>query len=90
MLGSEENNMDRFNLYCDTVRKIIGLNFKYEAIDIGASQVAFNGREEPACNAGDIRDAGLIPGRENPLEGGHGNLCSIFLPLDRGYCFHSP
>ena len=29
--------------------------------------------KEPACNAGDTRDMGLIPGLERSPGGGHGN-----------------
>ena len=52
----------------------------------GASQVALVVRNPPA-NAGDIRDAGLIPGSGRSPEGGHGNLLQYFawrIPMDRG------
>ena len=29
--------------------------------------------KDPPASAGDSRGSGLIPGWENPLEGGHGN-----------------
>ena len=29
--------------------------------------------KNPSVNAGDVRDAGLIPGLGQPLGGGHGN-----------------
>ena len=50
------------------------------------SQVALVVRSLPA-NAGDIRDAGLIPGSGRSSGGGHGNpLQYSFLenPIDRG------
>ena len=43
-------------------------------------------KNQPA-NAGDIRDAGLIPGSGRSPEGGHGNLLQYFawrIPMDRG------
>ena len=42
--------------------------------------------KNPPANAGDVRDAGLILGREDPLEEGHNPLqCSCLEnPMDRG------
>ena len=52
-----------------------------------ASQVALVVKNLPA-NAGDIRDAGLIPGWEDPLEKGVTTHSSILAwrihPMDRG------
>jgi len=45
--------------------------------------------KEPACNAGDIRDTGLIPGWGRSPEGRHGNPLQYFClenPMDRGAC----
>ena len=53
---------------------------------LGASQVVLVVKNPPA-NAGDVRDADLIPGLGRSLGGGHGNpLLYSFLenPLDRG------
>ena len=52
----------------------------------GASQVALVVKKLPA-NAGDIRDAGLIPGMGRSLGGGHGNplqYSCLENPMDRG------
>ena len=38
----------------------------------------------PHANAGDIRDAGSIPGREDPLEEGMGNHSCLENPMKRG------
>ena len=43
--------------------------------------------KNPSANAGDIRDAGLIPGSGRPPGGGHGNppqYSFLKTPLDRG------
>ena len=43
--------------------------------------------KNPSTNAGDIRDAGLIPGSGRPPGGGHGNppqYSFLKTPLDRG------
>ena len=43
--------------------------------------------KNPAANAGDIRDMGLIPGSGRSPEGGHGNplqYSSLENPMDRG------
>ena len=43
--------------------------------------------KNPSANAGDIRDAGLIPGSGRPPGGGHGNppqYSFLETPLDRG------
>ena len=51
-----------------------------------ASQVVLVVKNPPA-NAGDIRDAGLIPGLGRSPGGGHGNPTLVFLlgePMDRG------
>ena len=43
--------------------------------------------KNPPANAGDIRDAGLIPGREDPPGGGNGNpfqYSCLENPMDRG------
>ena len=37
------------------------------------SQGFSGGASDPSCNAGDIRDAGSIPGWERSPAGGHGN-----------------
>ena len=53
---------------------------------MGASQMALVVKNSPA-NAGDIRDAGLIPGSGRSLGGGHGNPLQYFClenPTDRG------
>ena len=52
----------------------------------GASQVVLVLKNPPA-NAGDIRDAGLIPGLRRSLGGGHGNplqYSCLENPMDRG------
>ena len=46
--------------------------FDRHYVSSGASQVALVVNSPPA-NAGDIRDAGLIPGSEISPGGGHGN-----------------
>ena len=49
----------------------------------GYSQMVKN----PAANAGDIRDVGLIPGSGRSLEGGHSNplqYSCLENPMDRG------
>ena len=53
---------------------------------IRASQVALVAKNLPA-NAGDVRDAGLIPVSERSPGGGHGNLLQyswLENPMDRG------
>ena len=43
--------------------------------------------KSPPANAGDVRDAGLIPGSGRSLGGGHGNQCQYSClenPMDRG------
>jgi len=43
--------------------------------------------KEPACNAGDIRDLGSIPGLGRSPGGGHSNLLQCSCPensMDRG------
>ena len=43
--------------------------------------------KNPPANAGDLRDAGLIPGSRRSPEGGHGNplqYSSLENPMDRG------
>ena len=53
---------------------------------VGASQVAPVEKNPPAC-AGDLRDAGLIPGSGRSPGGGHGNplqYTCLETPLDRG------
>ena len=43
--------------------------------------------KNPPANAGDIRDAGSIPGSEGSLGGGHGNplqYSCLENPMDRG------
>ena len=43
--------------------------------------------KNPSANAGDIRDAGSIPGSGRPPGGGHGNppqYSFLETPLDRG------
>ena len=43
--------------------------------------------KNPAANAGDIRDTGLIPGLETSPRGGHGNTfyySSLENSMDRG------
>ena len=52
----------------------------------GASQVALVIKNPPA-NAGDVRDPGSIPGREDPLEEGmatHSSILAWRIPMDRG------
>ena len=51
-----------------------------------ASQVALAVKDLPA-NAGDVRDAGSIPGTRRSPEGGHGNplqYSCLENPMDRG------
>ena len=51
----------------------------------GASQVALVIKNPPA-NAGDVRDPGSIPGREDPLEEGmatHSSILACRIPMDR-------
>ena len=46
--------------------------------------------KSPSAKAGDIRDAGLIPGLGRSPGGGHGNLlqCSCLVHfMDRGACW---
>ena len=43
--------------------------------------------KNPSANAGDVRDAGSIPGSGRPPGGGHGNppqYSCLETPLDRG------
>ena len=43
--------------------------------------------KEPTCHAGDLRDAGLIPGLGRSSGGGHGNppqYSCLENPMDRG------
>ena len=52
----------------------------------GASQVALVVKNPPA-NAGELRDAALIPGSGRSLGGGHGNplqYSCLESPMDRG------
>ena len=45
--------------------------------------------KNPAVNAGDIRDEGLIPGSGRSPAGGHGNplqYSCLENPMDRGAC----
>ena len=52
----------------------------------GASQVMLVVKN-PLANAGDIRDAGLVPGLGRSLGGGHGNplqYSCLENPMDRG------
>ena len=69
--------------------KLLGhINFteNWNTIIIGASQVASVVNNPPA-NAGDIRDASLIPGLERSPGGGHGNpllYSGLENPFDRG------
>ena len=53
---------------------------------MGAAQGALVVKN-PSANAGDIRDAGLIPGLGRPLGGGYGNplqYSCLENPMDRG------
>ena len=53
---------------------------------LGASQVSLVVKNLPA-NAGDVRDAGLIPGLGRPPRGGNGNPLQYSCPenpMDRG------
>ena len=46
--------------------------------------------KNPPANAGDVRDAGLIPGLGRSPGGGHGNplqYSSLENPMDRGACW---
>jgi len=55
-------------------------------ISVWASQVALLVKNLPA-NAGDVRDAGLIPGMKRSPGGGHGNplqYSCLENPMDRG------
>ena len=49
----------------------------------GASQVVLVVKNPPA-NTGDIRDVGLIPGWEGPLEEGTATVSSLENSVDRG------
>ena len=45
--------------------------------------------KNPPANAGDIRDAGSIPGQKDPLEEGmatHFSILAWRIPMDRGAC----
>ena len=56
--------------------------------ETGASQVVLVVKNPPA-NAGDIRDAGSIPGQKDPLEEGmatHFSILAWRIPMDRGAC----
>ena len=46
---------------------------------VGASQAALLVKYLPANNAGDVRDAGSIPGLGRSSGGGHGNPLQFFL-----------
>ena len=55
-------------------------------MEVWASQVALVVKNPPA-NAGDVRDASLIPGLGRSLGGGHGNpfqYSCLENPMDRG------
>ena len=57
-----------------------------QRIEFGGSQVALEVKNPPA-NAGDVRDAGSIPGLERSPGGGNGNLLQYSClenPMDRG------
>ena len=57
-----------------------------------ASQVVIVEKNPPA-NAGDIRDAGLIPGSEDPLEEGmatHSSTLAWRIPWPQGLVGYSP
>ena len=46
--------------------------------------------KNPPANAGDIRDAGSIPGQKDPLEEGmatHFSILAWRIPMDRGACW---
>ena len=46
--------------------------------------------KNPPANAGDIRDAGSIPGQKDPLEEGmatHFSILAWRIPTDRGACW---
>ena len=60
-------------------------NFKPSKPPVWASQVALVVKS-PIAHAGDIRDAGLIPGSGRSLAGGHGSLLQYSClenPMDR-------
>ena len=62
------------------------LSYSTECCFIGASQVDLVVKNLPA-NAGDLRDAGLIPGLGRSSGGGHGNppqYSCLENPMDRG------
>ena len=62
------------------------MNQLYIDIDLGASQVTLVVKNLLA-NAGDLRDAGWIPGLERSPGGGHGNppqYSCLENPRDRG------
>ena len=45
--------------------------------------------KNPPANAGDMRDAGSIPGQKDPLEEGmatHFSILAWRIPMDRGAC----
>ena len=79
---------------CIKVEKIWGtkltssviFNFQLPVLFQGSSQVALLVRNLPA-NAGDVKDAGSIPGLERSSAGGHGNTLQYSClenPMDRG------
>jgi len=62
----------------------------YSLFNLHKSPLGFPGGsvgKEPACNAGDIKDVGSIPGSGRSPGGGHGNLLQYSClenPMDRG------
>ena len=54
---------------------------------MGNSNKQVASRKEPVCSAGDVRDAGLIPGSGRSSRGGHVNplqYSCLGNPMDRG------
>ena len=69
-----------------TFRSLIHFEFIFVYGASGASQVVLVVKN-PSANAGDIRDAGLIPGWGRAPGGGHGNrshYSCLENPIDRG------
>ena len=77
------------SLKCTLKCSLISLKLHISIIIDGASQMALLVKNLPA-NAGDIRDAGLIPGSGRSRGGGHGNPLQyswLGNPMDKGACW---
>ena len=70
----------------ESIRKVKAINESEGNIFVRASQVALEVKN-PHANAGDVRDAGLIPGSGKSPGGGPDNplhYCCLENPMDRG------